>query len=91
MEVTVPEEGTDEIVVTGRRGGRGSPVQRFAIDIDTGGTFDTGVDALPAFLRALLVNETDFDVDETLSPKQKEIVVKAIQGIANHPVLGPAF
>lgn len=85
------DEESDEIVVTGRRGGRGSPVQRFSIDIDTGGTFDGLIDGLPARLRALLVNETDFDVDETLTPKQKEIVVKAIEGLADHPLFGEAF
>lgn len=87
----MPDEEPDEIVVTGRRGGRGSPVQRFSIDIDTGGTFDGLVDGLPVWLRALLVNETDFDSDETLTPKQKEIVIKAIEGLADHPLFAEAF
>jgi len=87
----MPDEEPDEIIVTGRRGGPGSSVQRFSIDIDTGGTFGGLVDGLPVGLRALLVNESDFDVDETLTPKQKEIVVKAIEGLADHPLFAEAF
>lgn len=87
------DEESDEIVVTGRRGVKAKPFESFAvdIDIDTGGTFDNLTDGLPESLRALLVNETDFDVDETLTAKQKEIVVRAIQGIANHPLFGEVF
>lgn len=91
----MPQENNEEgeIVITGRRGGRPTPQPRvivMRIDIDLGGTSDLS-DVLSQSLRDLFNIRTDFDIDETFTAKQKEIIVKAIEGIANHPQLAPAF
>lgn len=41
------------------------------------------------FLRAIFVSQTDYDLDTRFTPKQKEIILKALQGLADHPRYGP--
>lgn len=83
-------EEADEIVVVGRRDGGISPVPLLTLSMSTGGTTDIW-DIFPPFLRRLLVEDTDFDIDETFTAKQKEMIIKAIEGVAAHPELAAAF
>lgn len=91
----MPDETEGEIVVTARRRNEGSDMQpHVSLRIDTGGAqsnLEALFDALPSGLRALFVEGTDFDIDENFSPKQKEVIRKAIAGLAKHPRFAAAF
>jgi len=89
----MPDDSGEEIVVVGRRrSNRPSPEPRLSIETNGSGSgWNDILDRFPPELRRLVIELTDFDVDATFTAKQKEIIIKAIQGIADHPQLAAAF
>jgi hypothetical protein len=87
----MPEENAQEIVVVARRRQRSGdrPQPTISLSISTsGGDFN---DIFPELVRGIFINETDFDIQPDLTAKEKEIIVKAIRGIAAHPKYANAF
>jgi len=81
-----------EIIVVGRRSGAGSggggSGGAGSVVVNRGGT-NNPLNSLVETLRGLFDSQTDYDLDTRFTPKQREIILMALQGLANHPVYGP--
>jgi hypothetical protein len=91
------DESDQEVIVIGRRlkpeapsNGSGGSGALLSIIAHRGGTNDPD-NGLSEFLRDLFNVQTDYDIDTRFTVKQQEIIYKALQGLADHPVYGAAM
>ena len=86
-------EEQDAIVVVGKRGSKPTIEPRLVINFGEFGRAGTSVTSKPIidFLRSIINVETDFYISNAFSSDQREIIVKTIAGISNHPSFAAAF
>lgn len=89
------EESETEIIVIGRRtgssgGGSGSGGALLSIIARSGGTNHPSGGFIET-LRGMFDTQTDYDLDTRFTAKQKEIILMALRGLADHPRYGPAM
>ena len=94
-EPSEEEESANEVIVIGSRMGAGDSsggwgVAPLPIIVRSGGTNDPS-NRLVEGLRGLFDRQTDYDLDTRFTDAQKQIILTALRGLANHPVYGPAM
>lgn len=96
-EPTEEEEPETEIIVIGSRtrtsnsGGGTSSSDALLSIIARQGDTNSPASAAVEWLRGLFDTQTDYDLDTRFTDRQKQIILMALRGLADHPVYGPAM